>query len=207
MGKPPSTPATGSAGKPPMTQGSRSVAQRTTSAGRMEKVIQGTHEVVRKQTPKAASMLGKAAGVLGRLAGPVGIGWALGEAVKDTSIARKAQGAVTNAAASLTGLTAKERTAMGSMSMKVSPRKTTTAPAPSTPSVPPKPVMQSTSTPTSSPAPKMAPKPSQKATGASKGTGKAMKGAELANFLGLSQNSAVRTYMETGKHKYPSGKK
>jgi len=161
----------------------------------------------------AASTVGKrglgrlAAGVLGRLAGPVGIGWALGEAVKDTSLARKAQGAVTNAAASLTGLAAKERAAMGSMSMKVSPRKTTAAPAPSTPSVPPKPVMQSTSTPTSSPAPKMAPKPLQKATGASKSRGKAMSGAELANFIGLPQNNAVRTYMETGKHKYPSGKK
>ncbi len=29
-----------------------------------------------------------------------------------------------------------------------------------------------------------------------------MKGKELADYLGLGADSAVRTYMETGKHKY-----
>jgi len=75
-------------------------------------------------------------------------------------------------------------------------------------SVPSKTVSAAPKAPTSkgstSPTPKSSPKPRQKATGASKGQGKAMSGAELANFLGLSADSAVRTYMETGKHKYPS---
>lgn len=38
--------------------------------------------------------------------------------------------------------------------------------------------------------------------------GRTMKGKELADFIGLDAGSAVRTYMETGKHKYPvKGKK
>lgn len=36
--------------------------------------------------------------------------------------------------------------------------------------------------------------------------GRQMKGKELADFLGLKSDSAVRTYMETGKHKYPTKK-
>lgn len=36
--------------------------------------------------------------------------------------------------------------------------------------------------------------------------GRQMKGKELADFLELDKGSAVRFYMETGKHKYPSKK-
>lgn len=36
------------------------------------------------------------------------------------------------------------------------------------------------------------------------GGGKKMQGEDLANFLGLSKDSAVRYYMKEGKHKYPS---
>jgi hypothetical protein len=176
----------------------------------MEKVIQGSHEIVRPKGLPAPSTASKLAKGLGRI--PV-IGAIFGAAVggnqiKDLPGPQRIQADLVNWAASKTGLAAKEQADLGPMTMKVSPRKTVTAPAPSTPSVPSKTVSAAPKAPTSkgstSPAPKSSPKPSQKATGASKGQGKAMSGAELANFLGLSADSAVRTYMETGKHKYPS---
>jgi hypothetical protein len=48
--------------------------------------------------------------------------------------------------------------------------------------------------------PKTTPTPKARAS-SSKRKG-AAKGESMADFLGLSKDSAVRTYMDTGKHKY-----
>lgn len=157
--------------------------------GREEKVIQGSHEMVRPA----------------QLPGPV-----MPKADTRKPVGRYAlagAGAGVAAAALSTGETKTETPTL----LRPKGRATSTAPGGTSPTVPPKTMQEAPkpSTPkgSTSPAPKKAPKPSQKATGASKGQGRAMKGAELANFLGLSADSAVRTYMETGKHKYPSKKK
>lgn len=218
-GKPPTTTGTGSAGKPPMPRGGTSVVPRVGSASRVEKVVQGTAEFVRnKALPQTAKQVAKkglgriAAAALGPVAGAIGTGLLLGEALKGTRPARAAAEGLTNLMAKATGLETRERQMLSNNGMlRPSPRMTATAPGGTSPTVPSKTMQEApkSSTPkgSSSPARKSAPKPSQKATGASKGQGKAMKGAELANFLGLSADSAVRTYMETGKHKYPSKKK
>lgn len=156
---------------------------------REEKVVQGTSEVVRPpkltgpKTPKADTR--KPVGRYALAAAGTGVAAAAlstGETKTETQIPMRPKGRATS-------------TAPGGTSAPVPSKTMQEAPKPSTPKG------------STSPAPKSAPKPSQKATGASKGKGKAMSGAELANFLRLPADSAVRTYMETGKHKYPSKKK
>ena len=62
-------------------------------------------------------------------------------------------------------------------------------------------------TPTSTTTPQTpASKPAPKSTASSGSSKPALKGKALADYLGLSADSAVRTYMETGKHKYPTKK-
>jgi hypothetical protein len=134
-----------------------------------------------------------------------------GNQIKDLPGSMKARSALVDWAASKTGLAAKEQAINAPTKYTPKPRQTSVAPGGTSPAVPSKTMQEAPkpSTPkgSTSPARKSAPKPSQKATGPSKRQGKAMSGAELANFLGLSADSAVRTYMETGKHKYPSKKK
>lgn len=84
------------------------------------------------------------------------------------------------------------------------PVSTVTGMGGTSPTPPPKsmPVAQST-------APSRASTPKAPAMNAGKkpsSGGRQMKGKELADFFGLKSDSAVRTYMETGKHKYPSKK-
>lgn len=82
------------------------------------------------------------------------------------------------------------------------PLKMKTTPAPSKASEP-----SASSAGTSVPAPSSnkAPAASTKPKSTPRAAGKTMKGQELADFLGLGADSAVRHYMTTGKHKYPSG--
>lgn len=157
--------------------------------GREEKVVQGSHEMVRPaQLPSPVMPKADTRKPVGRYAlaaagaGVAAAALSTGETKTETQIPMRPKGRATS-------------TAPGGASAPVPSKTMQEAPKPSIPKG------------SSSPARKSAPKPSQKATGASKGQGKAMKGAELANFLGLSADSAVRTYMETGKHKYPSKKK
>lgn len=154
-----------------------------------------------------------AAAALGPVAGAVATGLGVGEMLKGTRPAKAAAEKLTGLMAKATGLERMQNQMLsGNGALQAPrPRSTSTAPGGTSPAVPSKTVSEAPKPTTpkgsTSPAPKKAPKPSQKVTGASKGQGRAMKGAELANFLGLSSSSAVRTYMETGKHKYPSKKK
>lgn len=53
------------------------------------------------------------------------------------------------------------------------------------------------------PSPTKAKTPKASSTGSSSGSKRgAAKGESMADYLGLSKDSAVRTYMDTGKHKY-----
>jgi hypothetical protein len=152
---------------------------------REEKVVQGTHEVVRP--PK--------------LEGPK-------VPVQDTRIPVGRYALAGAAAGGVAAVALDPKEEPKQVPMRPSGRTTSVGSATTVPS---KTVSEAPKAPTrkgsTTPAPKSSPKPSQKATGASKGQGKAMKGKELADFLRLSADSAVRTYMETGKHKYPSKKK
>lgn len=217
MNKPPSPPTTGGGPKPPVPRGGTSVVPRMGAASRVEKVIQGTAEIVRnKALPGAATQAAKrglgrlAAAAAGPVAGAVATGLAVGEMLKGTRPARAAAEKLTGLMAKATGLERMQNQMISGNGLLQAPqtRRTSTAPGGTSPAVPSKTISgapkPSTPKGSSSPAPKMSSAPSQRATGASKGRGKAMSGAELANFLGLDKNSAVRTYMETGKHKYPS---
>lgn len=206
-GKPPVATASSSGGGPLAKRGGSSVVPKMGATPRVEKTVSGSHEMVR---PKSLPGAGKAGGMSGMLKGIPVIGAIISAAVggynlRDTPLALKARGAVVEGAAKLTGLSKKEQGGVQAV-MPVSGRKTVTAPGGSTPVVPSKTVSSAPPQGSSPPPMKKAPAPSQKATGASKSPGRAMKGAELANFLGLSADSAVRTYMETGKHKYPAKK-
>lgn len=222
MGKPPSPPNASGGFKPPVPRGGTSVVPRVGSASRVEKVVQGTAEFVRnKALPQTAKQVAKkglgriAATAFGPVAGAVGAGLLLGDVLRTAfpESTEAASNKLTDYMASKTGLERiQNQIVSGNGALRAPmPRKTAVAPGGTSPVVPPKTVSEapkpSTPKDSTSPASKKAPKPSQKATGASKGQGRAMKGAELANFLGLSADSAVRTYMETGKHKYPSKKK
>ena len=213
MGKPPSPPNASGGFKPPVPRGGTSVVPRVGSASRVEKVVQGTAEFVRnKALPQTAKQVAKkglsriAAAALGPVAGAIGTGLLLGEALKGTRPARAAAEGLTNLMAKATGLETRERQMLSNNGMlRPGPRMTATAPGGTSPTVPSKTIQEAPkpSTPkvSTSPASKSAPKPSQKATGASKGQGRAMQGAELADFLGLSASSAVRANLMTNAKK------
>ena len=155
--------------------------------------------------PKSLPGAGKAGGMAGMLKGIPVIGAIISAAVggynlRDTPLALKARGAVVEGAAKLTGLSKKEQGGVQAV-MPVSGRKTVTAPGGSTPVVPPKTVSSAPPQGSSPPPMKKAPAPSQKATGASKSPGRAMQGAELADFLGLSSSSAVRANLVKNANK------
>lgn len=156
-------------------------------ATREEKVVQGTSEVVRP--PKLSGPPTPAKPDTRKPVGRYALGGALGAGVAAATLSNKQSAPV-------------------QPPMRPSGRATSTGDAVN---VPPKTLPKTSKAPSmggsTTSTKKTSPKSSQKATGASKGKGKAMSGAELANFLGLSADSAVRTYMETGKHKYPSKSK
>lgn len=164
-----------------------------------------TSTVARQVAKKGLGRI--AAAALGPVAGAIGTGLLLGEALKGTRPARAAAEGLTNLMAKATGLETRERQMLSNNGMlRPGPRMTATAPGGTSPAVPSKTMQEAPkpSTPkgSSSPARKSAPKASQKATGASKGRGRAMQGAELADFLGLSASSAVRAnLMKNAKKK------
>lgn len=218
MRQPPSPPGAGRGGRPPAApRGGTSVVPRPVRAGaasRAERVIQGTAEVVRNRAiPGAAAQaarrgLGRlAAAAAGPVAGAVATGLAVGEILKGTKPAQAASEALTGLMAKVTGLEAEQNKMVLSTPQT---RRTATAPGGTTPTVPSKTISEPPMAPTrrggTAQTPKAAPAASQKPTRASSSRGRTMKGKELADFLGLGASSAVRTYMETGKHKYPSKK-
>ena len=104
-------------------------------------------------------------------------------------------------AAAATGLLAVQD--KGTSSGTQTPVKTATAPGGTSVTPPPKPAP---STPASAVQKSSVAPRSSVPKGSNTPKSKPMKGKELADFLGLGASSAVRTYMETGKHKYPSKK-
>jgi hypothetical protein len=133
-----------------------------------------------------------------------------GNAVKDEPGTLRARTDLVNWYASKTGSEANADSMNAPTRYTVKPRETVVAPGGTSPVVPSKtlsatpvaPTPKGSSSPTSSNARTAYHKPSN----ASGSKGRAMSGAELANYLGLKSDSAVRTYMETGKHKYPTKK-
>lgn len=219
MNKPPSPPTTGGEFKPPVPRGGTSVVPRAGTASRVEKVVQGTAEFVRNRALPVATQTAKrglgrlAAAAAGPVAGAVATGLAVGEMLKGTRPAKAAAEKLTGLMAKTTGLERMQNQMVSGNGLLQAPRprQTSTAQGGTSPIVPSKTLSETPKPPTrqgsTSPTTKTSSASSQKTAGASKGRGKAMKGAELANFLGLSADSAVRTYMETGKHKYPSKRK